>query len=129
MDGRLSETRHPHGYRGSFASCPSTCKAYLGRICWDNRACCHTETEAVDQACYVIQSQYNDTRPNIPSADRLVGLVIRRPPQERKIPGSNPVCAGIFFGVESYQRLQNWHSSGYPARRLAGTGRPGVSIL
>ena len=24
-----------------------------------------------------------------------------------------------FFGVESYQWLQNWHSSGYPARRLA----------
>ena len=29
--------------------------------------------------------------------DRLVGLVVRRPPQERKIPGSNPACAGIFF--------------------------------
>ena len=24
-----------------------------------------------------------------------------------------------FFGVESYQWLKNWHSSGYPARRLA----------
>ena len=23
-----------------------------------------------------------------------------------------------FFGVESYQWLKNWHSSGYPARRL-----------
>ena len=34
---------------------------------------------------------------------RLVGLVVRRPPRERKIPGSNPACAGIFFGVESYQ--------------------------
>ena len=33
----------------------------------------------------------------------LVDLVARRPPQERKIPGSNPACAGIFFGVESYQ--------------------------
>ena len=40
---------------------------------------------------------YRDT------ADRLVGLVVRRPPRERKIPGSNPACAGIFFGVESYQ--------------------------
>ena len=29
---------------------------------------------------------------------RLVGLVVRRPPQERKIPGSNPACAGIFRG-------------------------------
>ena len=28
----------------------------------------------------------------------LVGLVIRHPPQERKSPGSNPVCAAIFSG-------------------------------
>ena len=25
----------------------------------------------------------------------------------------------LFFGVESYQWLKNWHSSGYPYRRLA----------
>ena len=31
-------------------------------------------------------------------AHRLVGLVVRRPPRERKIPGSNPACAGIFSG-------------------------------
>ena len=37
------------------------------------------------------------------SFDRLVGLVVRRPPRERKIPGSNPARAGIFVGVESYQ--------------------------
>ena len=30
--------------------------------------------------------------------DRLVGLVIRRLPRERKIPGSNPACDGIFSG-------------------------------
>ena len=29
-----------------------------------------------------------------------------------------PLATG-FFGVESYQWLQNWQSSGYPARRLA----------
>ena len=29
---------------------------------------------------------------------RLLGLVIRRPPRERKVPGSNPACAGIFSG-------------------------------
>ena len=28
---------------------------------------------------------------------RLVGLVVRRPPREWKIPGSNPSCAEIFF--------------------------------
>ena len=32
------------------------------------------------------------------SRHRLVGLVVRRPPRERKIPGSNPACAGIFRG-------------------------------
>ena len=71
-----------------------------------------------------------------PSAvpDRLVGLVVRRPPRERKIPGSNPACAGIFPGSS--------HTSdskiGTPVATLpgawryrvsAGTGRPGVSIL
>ena len=29
---------------------------------------------------------------------RLVVLVVRRPPRERKVPGSNPACAGIFSG-------------------------------
>ena len=31
-------------------------------------------------------------------SDRLVGLVVRRPPRKRKVPGSNPACAGIFSG-------------------------------
>ena len=44
---------------------------------------------------------------------------LRRPPRERKIPGSNPACTGIFFGVESYQSLKIGHFGGYPARRLA----------
>ena len=66
--------------------------------------------------------------------DRLVGLVVRRPPRERKIPGSNPACAGILSGLS--------HTSdskiGTPVAILpgawryrvrAGTGRPDVSIL
>ena len=65
---------------------------------------------------------------------RLLGLVVRRPPRERKIPGSNPVCDGIFSGSS--------HTSdskiGTPVATLpgawcyrvsAGTGQPGVSIL
>ena len=28
----------------------------------------------------------------------IVGLVVKRPPRERKIPGSIPACAGIFSG-------------------------------
>ena len=53
-----------------------------------------------------------------PVIDRLVGLVVRRPPRERKIPGSNPACDGTFRGRVILVTL-NWHSSGYHARRLA----------
>ena len=66
--------------------------------------------------------------------DRLVGLMVRRPPRERKISGSNPACGGIFSGSS--------HTSdskiGTPVATLpgawryrvsAGTGRSGVSIL
>ena len=54
--------------------------------------------------------------------------------EKRKIPGSNPACAGIFRGSSHTSDLQidtpvaalpgAWHY-----RASAGTGRPGVSIL
>ena len=65
------------------------------------------------------------------SPDRLVGLVVRRPPRERKVPGSNPACAGIFSGSSHTSDLK----IGTPVATLpgalryrvsAGTGRPGV---
>ena len=65
---------------------------------------------------------------------RLVGLVVRRPPRERKVPGSNPACDGIFSGSSHTSDL----NIGTPVATLpgawryrvsAGTGRPGVSIL
>ena len=68
------------------------------------------------------------------STDRLVGLVERRPRRERRIPGSNPACAGIFSGSSHTSDLK----TGTPVAILpgawryrvgAGTGRPGVSIL
>ena len=65
---------------------------------------------------------------------RLVGPVVRRPPGERKIPGSNPACGGIFW--------RSSHTSdfkiGTPVATLpgawcyrvsTGTGQPGVSLL
>ena len=64
----------------------------------------------------------------------LVGLVVRRPPQERKIPGSNPAWAGIFPGSSHTSDLK----IGTPVATLpgawryrvsTGTGWPGVSIL
>ena len=59
---------------------------------------------------------------------------VRRPPRERKVPGSNPACAGIFSGSSHTSDL----NIGTPVATLpgawcyrvsAGTGRPGVSIL
>ena len=66
--------------------------------------------------------------------DRLVGIVVRRPPRERKIPGSNPACARIFSGSSHTSDFK----IGTPVATLPGawcyrvstwTGWPGVSIL
>ena len=38
-------------------------------------------------------------------------------------PGFKSRLRRDFFGVQSYQWLKNWHSSGYPARRLALQGQ------
>ena len=69
-----------------------------------------------------------------PEQNRLAGLVVRHLPQERKIPGSIPVCARIFSGSSHTSDFKigtpvatlpgAWHY-----RVSAGTGRPGVSIL
>ena len=65
---------------------------------------------------------------------QVVGLVVRRPPRERKIPGSNPACARIFSGSSHTSDLK----IGTPVTTLpgawryrvsTGTGQPGVSIL
>ena len=69
-----------------------------------------------------------------PRMDHLIGLMVRRPPWERKVPGSNPVCAGIFSGSSHTSDLK----TGTPVATLpgawryrvsTGTGRLGVSIL
>ena len=66
--------------------------------------------------------------------DRLVGLVVRRPPRERKIPRSNLAWAGIFSGSSHTSDFK----IGTPVATLpgawryrvsTGTGRRGVSIL
>ena len=86
-----------------------------------------------------ISRSHRDGRGSIPRLGthllhRLVGLVVRRPPRERKIPGSNPACAGIFSGSSHTSDLK----IGIPVATLpgawrykvsAGIGRPGVSIL
>ena len=51
--------------------------------------------------------------------DRLVGLVVKASASRAEDSGFESRWRRDFFGVESYQWLRNWHSSGYPARRLA----------
>ena len=79
-------------------------------------------------------STYVERRAFLLAKDRLVGLVVRRPPRERKVPGSNPACAGIFSRSSHTSDL----NIGTPVATLpgawryrvsAGTRRPGVSIL
>ena len=69
-----------------------------------------------------------------PSFNRLVGLAVRRPPRERKIPGSNPACAEIFSGSSHTSDSKTGTSvatlpGAWRYRVSTGTGRPGVSIL
>ena len=66
--------------------------------------------------------------------NRLVGLVVRRPPQERKVLGSNPACGGIFSGSSHTSDLKidtpvATLPGAWRYRVSTGTGRPGVSIL
>ena len=51
--------------------------------------------------------------------NHLVGLVVKVSASRAEDLGFESRLRRDFFGVESYQWLQNWHSSGYPARRLA----------
>ena len=49
---------------------------------------------------------------------RLVGLVDKAFASRVEDPGFKSHLCQDFSGVESYQWLKNWHSSGYSARRL-----------
>ena len=83
---------------------------------------------------YAVDESIWSYTPGLYLADRLVGLVVRRPPRERKIPGSNPAYAGIFSGSSHTSDLKlatpvATLPSAWRHRVSAGTGRPGVSIL
>ena len=65
---------------------------------------------------------------------RLVGLVVRRPPPERKIPGSNPAFTRNFSGSGHTSDSKigitvTTLPSAWRYRVSAGTGRPCISIL
>ena len=54
----------------------------------------------------------------VPCGNRLVGLVVTASASRPEDARFESRLLRDFFGVESYQWLQNWHSSSYPARRL-----------
>ena len=54
-----------------------------------------------------------------PISYRLVGLVVKASASRAEDPVFDSRLRRDFLGVESYQWLKNWYSSGYPARRLA----------
>ena len=49
---------------------------------------------------------------------RLIGVVVKASALRVEDPGFESCVRQDFFWVKSYQWLKNWHSSGYPARRL-----------
>ena len=108
----------------SFSSCSSSSSSSFSSSSSSFSSSFSSSSSAIDSRAGQIFSP----------VDRIVGLVVRRPPRERKIPGSNPACAGTFsgsshtsdlkFGTPVATKPGAWRCS-----VSAGTGRPGVSIL
>ena len=115
------------------AGFPQSCvKQSLGKECRTPRGMA-ASTPSVACCCKLLQDA-TTVLANALVCDRLVGLVVRRPPRERKVPGSNPACAGIFSGSSHTSDLK----IGTPVATLpgawryrvsTGTGRHGVSIM
>ena len=55
--------------------------------------------------------------------DRLVGLVVKASASRAEDSGFESCLRRDLLGAESYQLLKKWHSSGYPAWRLALEGQ------
>ena len=79
----------------------------------------HTAWSPVHTAQSPVVSQTACTHSVITCTDRLVGQVVKASASRAEDPGFESHLCQDFFGVESYQWLKNWHSSDYPARRLA----------
>ena len=51
---------------------PANANLSAGQVCSDNGTCCHTQTEAADQTCYLTLSQYVDTKPASLNVDPMM---------------------------------------------------------
>ena len=93
-------------------------------------------TETIDRCLSHSVCQHTALSRQVRSCDTHTASLaewLRRPPRERKIPGWNPACAGIFPGSSHTSDFK----IGTPVATLpgawryrvsTGTGRPGVSI-
>ena len=89
----------------------------------------NAEEVAVSTVCHFKTNNAVTTPATASSA-----LWLRRPPRKRKIPGSNPACAGIFPGSSRTSGLKidtpvATLTGAWCYRVSAGTGLSGVSIM
>ena len=68
-------------------------------------------------SCYSSPTRWRCQSP--PQRVRLTGLVVKASTSEAEDPEFDSRLRWDFYRVKSYQWIKNWHSSGYPARRLA----------
>ena len=102
------------------------------RRCWRQagQETLGTEKQKSEHPCPCFQAR----QPASPAQTASLAKWLRRPPRERKVPGSNPACAGI-FSWSSHASDLNIDTpvatlpGAWRYRVSAGTGRPGVSIL
>ena len=78
------------------------------RICSDNCTCCHNEIGVVDQACYLTEIQYTDTRPTSPSTD--------------------PVTPGARKAATRVPTLSQWYGSSLVSPRGKRGPNPGPPL-
>ena len=118
--------------------------ASLGRICSNNCTCSDTE---VTDTCHTSTSVSHTIRtPGRPGRVATEVPLLKSPgpprwpngkasaPRERKVPGLNPACGGIFTGSSHTCDLNIGTQvatlpGAWRYKVSAGTGRPGVSIL
>ena len=112
----------PHKYSSAGYTCDHTStqvqgtpvptqvlKCFIFSLLWVNSHshACHP---ACVQICTLLWSSH---------LYHLIGLVVKASASRAEDPGSESRLHQDFFRVKSYQWLKNWHSSGYPVRRLA----------
>ena len=66
-----------------------------------------------------IHNTPSETGTGFLGVDHLFGLVVKVSASKAEDTGFESRLRRDFFRVKLYQWLKNWHSSGYPARRLA----------